>query len=74
VPTAPWAGARSRLESGQADLPHGRRRALGRTWVSDLLIAQTPQTFTDAIACLLDDEVAEKSYEAMFKCRRGEAL
>jgi len=25
-----------------------------------------------AIACLLDNRVAEKAYEVIFKCRRGE--
>ena len=55
-------------------LPDERRRALVHAWVSDLLIAEAPQHFIAAIACLLDDKVAEKAYEVIFKCKRGEAL
>ena len=55
-------------------LPDERRRALVHTWVSDLLIAEAPQHYTAAIACLLDDKVAEKAYEVILKCKRGEAI
>jgi len=55
-------------------LPDEKRQAMVRTWVSDLLIAEAPQDFTNAVACLLDDQVAEKAYEAIFRCSRGESL
>jgi hypothetical protein len=55
-------------------LPDNERQNLVHTWVSDLLIAQAPKDFIAAIACLLDDRVAEKAYEVIFKCKRGEAL
>jgi hypothetical protein len=55
-------------------LPDQERQNLVHTWVSDLLIAQAPKDFIAAIACLLDDRVAEKAYEVIFKCKRGEAL
>ena len=44
-------------------LPDERRRALVHTWVSDLLVKEAPKDFIEAIACLLDDAVAEKVYE-----------
>jgi hypothetical protein len=55
-------------------MPDEDRRALIRSWVNDMLIAEAPRDFIQAIACLLDDQVAEKAYEVIFKCRRGESL
>jgi len=52
-------------------MPDAKRKAVVRAWVNDLLIEQGPGDFTQAIACLLDDRVAEKAYEAIAKCRRG---
>jgi len=51
-------------------LPDPKRQAVLHAWVSDLLIAQAPRDFTAAIACLLDDKVAEKAYEVIFRCKR----
>jgi hypothetical protein len=51
-------------------LPDQERRAVLHAWVSDLLIARAPQDFTAAIACLLDDGVAEKAHEVIFRCGR----
>ena len=51
-------------------MPDEKRQALVRTWVSDLLIAEAPRDFVQAIACLLDDRVAEKAYEVIFQCRK----
>jgi len=51
-------------------LPDRKRQAVLHAWVSDLLIARAPQDFTAAIACLLDDRVAEKAYEVIFRCKR----
>lgn len=53
-------------------MPDDKRQALVHTWVTDLLIAEAPRDFVQAIACLLDNRVAEKAYEVIFKCRRGE--
>lgn len=50
--------------------PDEKRRALVHNWVSDLLIKEAPKEFTEAIACLLDDAVAEKAYEVIYQCRR----
>ncbi len=52
-------------------LPDPKRQALLHAWVSDLLIAQAPRDFNAAIACLLDDKVAEKAYEVIFNCKRS---
>lgn len=51
-------------------MPDQRRQALVHSWVSDLLLNRAPQDFTRAIACLLDDGVAEKAYEVIFQCQR----
>ncbi len=51
-------------------LPDLRRRALVHAWVSDLIVAQAPRNFIEAIGCLLDDGVAEKAYEVLFECER----
>jgi hypothetical protein len=52
-------------------MPDEKRKAVVRAWVNDLLVAQAPGDFAQAIACLLDDRVAEKAYEVIFKCKRG---
>lgn len=53
-------------------LPDGERHSLINAWVSDLLIAEAPRDFIAAIACLADDRVAEKAFEVIFRCKRGE--
>ena len=39
-----------------------------------MLIAEAPRDFIQAIACLLDDRAAEKAYEVIFRCQRGEPV
>jgi hypothetical protein len=51
-------------------LPDAERQATVHAWVNDLLIAEAPAEFIQAIACLMDDAVAEKAYEVIFKCTR----
>jgi hypothetical protein len=51
-------------------LPDLERQATVHAWVSDLLIAQAPLDFIQAIGCLMDDAVAEKAYEVIFECKR----
>jgi len=51
-------------------MPDAQRRALVHAWVNDMLIGQAPLDFVQAIACLMDDDVAEKAYEVIFQCRR----
>lgn len=53
-------------------MPDRERHALVHSWVNDMLIAKAPRDFIQAVACLLDDRVAEKAYEVIFKCQRGE--
>ena len=52
-------------------LPDTRRQALVHTWVTDMMIAGAPPDFIQAVACLMDDAIAEKAYEAIYNCRRG---
>jgi len=54
--------------------PDQKRQNMIHTWVSDMIIAQAPKDFIAAIACLNDDKIAEKAYEVIFKCNRGETL
>jgi hypothetical protein len=65
------ASVNTRLEKMLA-LPDEQRRNLVHQLVSDMLIAKAPRDFVAAIACLSDDAIAEKAYEVIFKCRRGE--
>ncbi len=52
-------------------LPDQKRQAVVHAWVTDLLISRAPRDFTNAIACLLDDAIAEKAYEVIYNCQRG---
>lgn len=52
------------------EMPDQKRQGLVHAWVTDLLVAQAPRDFVQAIACLMDDKIAEKAYEVIFKCRR----
>lgn len=65
------ASVNDRLERILA-LPDEKRRGLIHALVSDMLVAKAPKDFIAAIACLMDDEVAEKAYEVIYRCRRGE--
>jgi hypothetical protein len=55
-------------------MPDEKRRSLVHVWVTDLLIEGAPRDFVQAVACLMDDAVAEKAYEVIFKCKRGETF
>ena len=54
-------------------MPDRRRQAVVRSWVSDLIIAEAPRDFVQAVACLVDDRIAEKAYESIVTCRRGKS-
>ena len=51
-------------------MPDEKRQVFVHNWVTDLVMQGAPQAFTQAIACLLDDAVAEKAYEVIYQCRR----
>jgi hypothetical protein len=55
-------------------MPDERRRGFVHGWVTDLLVTKAPRDFVQAIACLADNGVAEKAYEVIFKCKRGEQI
>jgi hypothetical protein len=52
-------------------MPDERRRGLVHSWVTDLMIEKAPPDFIQAVACLIDDAVAEKAYEVIYNCKRG---
>jgi len=51
-------------------MPDERRKGLVHAWVTDLIIEEAPKDLVQAVACLMDDSVAEKAYEVIFKCKR----
>ncbi len=54
-------------------MPDGKRRGLVHAWVTDLLIEKAPKDLIQAVACLSDDAVAEKAYEVIYHCKRGDS-
>jgi len=66
-------GINERLER-LLSLPDTERQAVVHSWISDLLVAKAPKDFIAAVACLSDDEIAEKAYEVIYKCKREERL
>lgn len=55
-------------------MPDEKRQGLVHAWVTDLLIEKAPQDLVQAVACLMDDAVAEKAYEVIYQCRRDGSL
>jgi hypothetical protein len=51
-------------------MPDEKRRNLVHVWVSDLLIAEAPRELVEAVGCLVDDAIAEKAYEVIYRCGR----
>jgi hypothetical protein len=54
-------------------MPDAQRQGVVHAWVTDLMIAEAPRDFIEAVACLIDDAVAEKAYEVIYQCGRGGA-
>ena len=50
--------------------PDDQRQAMVHNWVSDLMLRDAPRDFTRAIACLMDDGVAEQAYTVIYRCQR----
>ena len=50
--------------------PDDRRQSMVHNWVSDLMLREAPRDFTRAIACLMDDAVAENAYAVIYRCQR----
>jgi hypothetical protein len=51
-------------------MPDEKRKGLVHTWVTDLIVEEAPKDLVQAVACLMDDAVAEKAYEVIYKCKR----
>ncbi len=54
-------------------MPDTQRQGVIHAWITDLLIAEAPRDFIEAVGCLMDDAVAEKAYEVIYQCRREQA-
>ena len=50
--------------------PNQARKAAVHTLVEKLRDDDAPSDLIEAIACLLDDDVAEKAFEAIYHCER----
>ncbi len=48
--------------------PDERRRAIVAKLIQRLKESDAPQSLIEAMACLLDDAVAEKAYEVIYQC------
>jgi hypothetical protein len=51
--------------------PDDRRRAVIRDFLDRFRTTAAPKSLHEAFACLLDDRVAEKAYEVIYKCRKA---
>jgi hypothetical protein len=50
--------------------PDAKRRAIVHRLLDRLKERQAPPALVDAMACLLDDDAAEKAYEVIFQCKK----
>ena len=50
--------------------PDEKRRAIVHRLLDRLKERKAPPTLIDAMACLLDDEAAEKAYQVIFQCAK----
>ena len=48
--------------------PDAKRRAIVRRLLDRLKEREAPPALVEAMACLLDDDAAEKAYEVIFQC------
>ena len=51
-------------------LPDDKRRSVIERLLARLRAQQAPQDLIEAMACLLDNMVAEKAYEVIYRCAR----
>ena len=50
--------------------PDDRRKLVVRELLERVRMSGAPKPLHDAFVCLLDDAVAEKAYEVIYKCQR----
>lgn len=55
-------------------LPDQQRQGVLYSLIGDMQQKGAPVEFVEAIACLVDDAVAEKAYETIFRCQRKRGL
>ena len=53
--------------------PDDRRKAMVQELLERFRTAGVPKSLYEAFVCLLDDEVAEKAYQAIAACKRGDS-
>ncbi|MBX3665752.1 MAG: hypothetical protein KF834_08690 [Burkholderiales bacterium] len=52
------------------EMPDDRRQGVVHARVTDLLIGGAPKEFTQAAGCLMDDAIAERASETIYRCRK----
>ena len=50
--------------------PDNRRKAVVRELLDRFIAGGAPKSLYEAFVCLLDDAVAERAYEIIFRCKR----
>lgn len=50
--------------------PDESRKAMLHKLIEHMRDNRAPEDFVDAFVCLLDDDVAEKAYQVIYKCPR----
>ena len=50
--------------------PDARRKAVVRELLDRFIAGGAPKSLYEAFVCLLDDDVAEKAYEIIYRCKR----
>ena len=64
------AGMQGTLEK-LLSLPDAQRKELLAQIIQEMRERRAPKDIVDAFICLQDDAIAEKAYEAVYKCPRG---
>ena len=54
-------------------MPDAQRKGVVHVWITDLLIAEAPREFIEAVGCLADDAIAEQAYAVIYQCKHEQA-
>jgi hypothetical protein len=66
------AGMTDRVEK-LLELPDSKRKELIQFLLHQFGMSGAPPSLSEAFSCLLDDDIAERAYEVIFKCKRQRA-
>ena len=66
------AGMTAKIEK-LLELPNTKRKELVQFLLHQFRFSGAPATLSEAFSCLLDDDIAERACELVFKCKRQRA-